>query len=519
MQVATRSNFEPVHSSRRDFLKFMSMLAAGGMSGVYTGSSAENQTKEQASYSVLPFKGDDFTLGHRLRDGQKPKFPDKAERKVDFVIVGGGMAGLACAHYLKDEDYLLLEQYEQTGGTSSGGSYRGIDYSMGAVCTGSHDGIFGQLFDELQIKPTVILPDQIAWRESGHWFRGQQGKDSFYKELNKLTSEMNKLSAAMEKTSKEEREKNSARLNTQTFDKYLQGYDRDFVGLISNICRSFFCAGPDYVTALAGAFMIRALTTNSYVFEGGNSGIARALRRSIGGDKSPRINTSSFVWLVEAKDGGDSASVVYSDKDGAIHRVDCKHVVVSTPPLVTLRIVPQLPEKVREKYSELEYGAFLVANFCMKKKVFDNPYQSFADSAYPFCQMVLAEAPYIQSGKYKSDMGSVLTLYHPYQHGPAGRAQMLVQNKDELASSLTTKLEELIPGFKGSLEQVVLTRWGHAMIIPKPGVSAILTGIQGLDPGWMTLAHSSARGGPSFEGAVLSGRYAADRCLAGKKPG
>ena len=501
--------------SRRDFLKLMSAVASSGLTGVVGQTYARAEGQAQAGYKVMPWTGDDFTLGHRLRDAELPKFPQQADAKVDFVIVGAGMAGLSAAHYLKDENYLLLEQYDHTGGTSSGGSYRGINYSMGAVCTGSHDGIFGQLFDDLKMKPALIPPDQIGWHCDNKWFIGNSGSDKFYQELKRLTQETSALSNKMENSSAEDKQHTSAKLNSETFDKLLSSYDAKFVALISNICRSFYSADPSYVSALAGTFMMRALTSNSYVFEGGNSGIARALRKEIDDMSPQRVKTKCFVWKVEKKDSG--ASIVYTDSNGEAHRVDCRHAVVTTPPLVALRIAPELPDKIKNNFRQIEYAAFLVGNFCMKKKVFKNPYQSFADAPFPFGQMVLAEAPYEAMGKYKQEMGSVLTIYHPFEHGPLGRVQLLEKESHTLAESLIGELSKLVDEFRDNLEEVVFTRWGHAYIVPKAGTSNLMAGIQGLDPEWMTLAHSSVRGGPSLEGAVLAARYAADRCLAVKK--
>ena len=501
--------------SRREFMKLLSAIAASGLAGTVTETWAHDEKAAGApGYKVLPWKGDDFTFGHRLRDGDLPKFPDKADSKADFVIVGGGMAGLSTAHFLKGQDILLLEQYEHTGGTAQGGSYRGIDYSMGAVCTGSHDGIYAQLFDDLKIKPAVIPPDQIAWHCDKRWYKGIHGEDAFYKELNRLTKEMQGLVAKLNDGSAEEKAALKQKLETTTFDKYLETYNKDFVKLIANIANSFYCAGPDFISAMSGIDMINILSTNSYVFEGGNSGIAKALRRSVNNDSPGRCKPSSFVWRVEPRDKG--ASVVYSDKEGAIHRVDCRHAVVTTPPMVALRIVPQMPQAMRDRMQQLEYSAFLVANFCMKKKVFNNPYQSFADQPFPFGQMILAETPYQVLGKYHPDMGSVLTVYHPFEHGTAGRVQMLGEDREKLAESMVSQLNQLIENFQGSLEQVVLTRWGHAFNVPKLGAADLMYNIQELDPEWMTFANCSAKGG-SFEGAVQAAHAAAKRCLSLKK--
>ncbi len=497
-------------SSRRNFLKLLGAAATLGLQGTFN-NSEHAIASEERNYKVLPWAGDDFTLGHRLRDGEAPKFPDKAERKVDFVIVGGGMAGLCSAHFLKGENFLLLEQYAQTGGTSSGGSYNGIDYSMGAVCTGSHDGEIGKLFEELSLKPALIPPDQIAWHYDNKWVKGNSGADKFYSELNRFAKESNDLSQKLQSPNSADRDALSQKLASSTFDTLLKGYDAGFVKLVSNICRSFYCGGPDYIAAAAGLGLMRILTTDSYVCDGGNSGIARALKRSLDASSPDRYQTSAFVWLVEPTEKG--ASVVFSDKNGEMHRVNCKHAVVAAPPFVTARIAPKLSQAYREKLQSQEYAAFLVANFCMKKKVFQNPYQSFADEPYPYGQMVMAEAPYQATGRYKPEMGSVLTVYHPYEHGPMGRAQLLAEDdREKLADSLIQQLNTMIEGFQGSLDQVVLTRWGHAFSVPSTTSRSIRSQIQGMDPEWMSFAHSSSRG-QSFEGAVASARYAADRCL------
>ena len=496
-----------VSVSRRDFLKILAAVSATGISGTFASSAStfaaelkNTAAAKRGSYTVRPWCGDNFALGHRLRDGELPQAPQKAERTVDFVIVGGGMAGLCTAHHLKDQDFLLLEQYEQTGGTSSGGSYRGIDYSRGAVCTGSDGALKQQLFDELNIKPVVITAEETEWHSAGQWYKSLTGNDKFHKEFNRLLSEIKAIKS-----------KSDTNLGEVTFAGFLSGYDRELVGLINNISRSFFCAGPDYVSATAGFFMLQALTSDSYVFDGGNSGIARALRGSVDTAATGRIHTDCFVWSVKPTDKG--AAVVYGDSSGNMHRVDCKHVVVTTPPLVAVRILPELPEKVKAAWSNLEYGAFVVANFCMPKKVLQCPYQSFADDAYPFSQMVLAEAPYQAAGKYKPDMGSVLTVYHPFLHGSVGRRQLLNLEREQFASSLVAQVTSLFEPLQNNLDQIEITRWGHAVMVPRPGLSSILNKANQYTTPWMTFAHSSAGGGQSLEGALSAARNAADTCL------
>jgi protoporphyrinogen oxidase len=486
-----------MRTTRREFLTLMGTVAASSLTGVFRTASAEPTVSSAPGFRVSPWTGDDYTLGHRLRDGFTKELPLQSEKKVEFVIVGGGMAGLACSHYLRNENILLLEQYDHMGGTSSGGSYKGIDYSMGAVCTGSYSGIYKELFDELKIQPTVVPKESVAWRYAGEWLTGLKGTNTFYKEFDRLSTELHAVPAAT--------------LEKNTFSKFLTNYDPEFASMMDHISRSWYGAGADEVAGTAGMGVVDALSKDSYVFKGGNSGIARALSQSLEGTGAERIKTSAFVWRVEKSQLG--ASVVYSDKDGAMHRVDARHVVVATPPMITRRIVAGLSDTISDSMSRVECAAMVVANFCLSKKVFKSPFQSYADASYPFGQMVLAESPYELSGSYRPEMGSVLTVYVPYCTGAAGRVRLLAEQREHLAESLVSDMNRLVDGFDGALEQVVLTRWGHAFPIPRPGVAQKLAQIKDVKLDWMTFAHSTATGSQSLEGAIQAARRAADLCL------
>ncbi len=148
--------------------------------------------------------------------------------------------------------------------------------------------------------------------------------------------------------------------------------------------------------------------------------------------------------------------------------------------------------------------------------ILDYPYQSFADEPYPFCQMVMAESPYMISGRYKPDMGSVLTVYHPFKGGALGRDRLLSLNREEFASSLVSQLSTLMEPFQNNLECIDVTRWGHAICVPKPGLATAIDEVNHHSIEWISYAHSTAGGGQAFGGAYSAARRAADRCLKGR---
>src|SRR4030095_69300 len=135
--------------------------------------------KGKKSYKLAPWTGDDFTLGHKLRMDELPAMPADSERTVEFVIVGGGIAGLTSAYFLRDHNYLLLEQYDELGGQARGRTYRGIDYSLGAAYMGSADGIHGKLIDELGITPVELPPTKNSWLWQGKGRPGRSEKERY----------------------------------------------------------------------------------------------------------------------------------------------------------------------------------------------------------------------------------------------------------------------------------------------------------------------------------------------------
>ncbi len=510
-------------TSRREFLKTLSWLFAAGVSGpvgdLFRYDEAAPAVKAKKPYKLGPWTGDDFLLGHKLRMDELPKLPTESERNVDFVIVGGGIAGLTTAYYLKDQDFLLLEQYDELGGQARGRSYRGIDYSLGAAYMSSKDGIHGQLIHDLGITPVELPPTKNSWYFEGKWYPGVSGKDQsiFYKELARLIADCKPIWKLMPhgKPRLPLTGPELQKLDSTTFASFLKGHDPRFVSIMESFLKSACCAGSDQLSVIAGSYLVLDLVSPSYVFKGGNPAIGKALRQQLEKAGINRSITGAFVWRVDLKE--DGASVVYSAKDGTVHRVNCKQVIVTAPPLVAARIVSGLDDRTKAALLWFKFGSYLVANFCMRKKVFSGAYDNWVGSPFTFADVIIAETPYIATQTYKPEMGSVLTVYQPYSNLSAGRGLLLQGDREAFATSLVAQLSKFVAQFERNLEEVVLTRWGHAMAIARPGLFAKLAEIQAMDTGPVTLAHNSMSGLPSVESAISAARFAADKALKLKK--
>ncbi len=504
------------NASRRQFLKVIAALLSGG--AIEANYNHSGQASEASRFKISAWTGDDFLLGHRMRDGAAPAFPSSCEEKVDFVIVGGGMAGLTAAHYLRDHNFLLLEQYSKLGGESIGRSYRGIDYSLGAAYMGCVDGIYGELISQLQLTPVKMPSTRNSWYIEKKWLPGVSGpfQAGVYREFDRLITESKKVLDSLPQYGSypASLSPDVAKLDSAVFASYLKGYSPRFLALLDAFGLSALCGGSNALSALAGFYLMEDLTGSAYLFKGGNPTLASALTSSLKGSIGSRIQTSCFVWNIEIKDG--AAEVVYSSGDGSVHRVACRKVIVAAPPLVTARIIPQLDDTAKGLLLSHKYGSYLVANFLMRKAVFHGSFDNWTGEPFSFTDFIMAETPYLADGTYHSGMGSVLTVYQPYPARSPGRTILLAGQTEELAQSLASQLAKLVEQCEGDLDEVVLTRWGHAMTVAMPGFFTRLSKLATIDTDPVILAHNSTMGLPSAESAIAAARRAADHALGRK---
>ena len=474
-----------------------------------------SKAADAAKYKLAPWcAGDDFTLGHKLRMGEWPTLPEKAERKVDFVIVGGGVAGLTAAYNLKDQDFLLLEQYDSFGGHARGGSYHGIDYSYGAAYIGSTEGEMGEFYSALGLEPVELPPERNDYYFEGKWYNGVAGdvNKPVYKEFKRLLDESKPIWKGLPedpdplKMSSGDLQK----LDASPFASTLTGYSKEFMSLLDAFCKSSFGGNLQQLSALAGYSLIQDLVIPTHVFKGGNPALGRGLAAKVNTAGTDRCVKNAFVWKIEIKDGG--ASVVYTTRDGSSHKVDCKHVIVATPPLVATRQMVHIPDLLKAQLLQFKFCSYLVANLLMKEKLFKGAYDCFLPAPFTFADITVAETPYIKTNTYKPEMGSVLTVYQPYPNGAEGRTLMLIGDRQKFADSITQQADKLIPGFFNAIDEVQLTRWGHALAIVGPSYFAKLAKLQASQSGdAYSLAHSSIFGWPAAESAIRAGQTAAAR--------
>lgn len=521
-----RSKIDAIKTSRRTLLKSLAaMLALPPAQAIANsfltdaGSAPKALTK---SFKVSAWKGDDFTLGHRLRINDLPplKPGTDTEKTVDYVIVGGGMSGLAAAYYLQSENFILLEQYAEPGGQSRGGSFQGIDYSLGPAYIGTVDGIYGELFADLGISAVKLDASRNSFMWQKLWEIGPESKAlSLNKQFKLLKEELAHLDKVRSDSGEQSPPTTGVALNkldALPMSECLKSYEPDFINLMDAFIRSSLCGGISQVSALAGYSALSEIFEPAYVFKGGNPCIAKALAERIEQTGSGRIICDAFVWKVSMNE--DGAEIIYSHKDNSTHKIKCKAVILTTPPLVAWRQLHAVSDMLKAQLMKFRFGSYLVANLLFSRKVFTGSYDSFLSGG--ISDIIIAETPYIGSGSYSPEMGSVLTVYRPFPWGTEGRSLLETGDRQAIANQLLTELLPVIPAIDNHLEEVVLSRWGHAMAIVDPGYfqrTAKVT--KEVEDTRLALAHCSISGGPAAEAAIQGANIAVKRLKKQLLPG
>lgn len=494
--------------TRREFLKALFGLAALSCDPI----AAFAANAKGPKYKVGNWTGDDFTRGHQFREGKIPTFPKSPEQTYDVVIVGGGIGGLSTAFFLQDSNVLLLEQYDSLGGQARGGTFRGIDYSWGPAYVGEPRGLYADLYEQVGVKPEKLpaLRNTFFW--DGHWTQGFNAKEQndLYRAFQKLIADMSGVSKILpdEDSPEAMAAPELQPLDRTRFADAVKPGSERFLHLLDSICRSALCGNAGTLSSLAGYFLMEDMRATDYCFKGGNPALARALISKLNSLGAGRLKTGTFVWRIELT--SDGALINYTDKQSQPHTIACKHVVVAAPPMVAWRQIANLNDKMKIALMPFRYGSYLVANMLLDKKIFRGSYDNFVTAPFSFTDFVVAETPYEIAGQCRPD-ASVLTVYRPWEPGSAGRPLLLQGDKAAFAKSTVDEMSHLIGHLQEHLQEVVLTRWGHAMPVPTPGYYAQLRKILESYEGNYSLAHCSTQGLASTEAAIRAGKFAANR--------
>ena len=463
------------------------------------------------------FTGIDMARGHQLRDlittGALPA--PAVVRRTQVVIAGGGVAGLAAARSLRlagVDDFALLELEDAAGGNSRGGVLAGMACPQGAhyLPLPSDDAREVQdLLEELGLRRRVSGRWQYDERHlchspqerlflQGEWQDGLLPVQGVGESTLAQYRRFAQLVHAASQTARfampaltlwgaaQGMAPSHQALDGVTFAAWLAQHglnDPHLRWYLDYCCRDDYGAGVARVSAWAGLHYFASrhgfqapgeavdeAREGVLTWPEGNGWITQRLAAPLAAGGQLRAGTS-VLRIAEDRHGVQVDTLHHAS--GQVERWLAQRCIVALPVYVAARVVAQPPAFLTDAAQRLSWAPWLVANIHIDSPLTDRP------GAAPSWDNVLYADPtpgglgYVDAGHQRLDprpAPTVLSYYQALGDLPDARAQLATQPWQHWADAILAALAVPHPDLRQRARQVAITRYGHAMSIPTPGV-------------------------------------------------
>lgn len=473
------------------------------------------------------FTGIDMARGHALRDrlarGGDALAPTVV-RRAQVVIAGGGVAGLAAARSLRlagVDDFVLLEMEDAVGGNSRGGQVGGIACPLGAhylPVPGDHARAVQDLLEELGLRrreagrwryderhlchsPQERLYFQGAWQEGLLPTQGVgEATLAQYRRFAERVAALSRAAPfAMPVLTQWRRNQPLApvhqALDAMVFDDWLRQEGLDDAHLrwyLDYCCRDDYGAGLARVSAWAGIHYFASRhgfhapgedrggaedREGVLTWPQGNGWLTQRLAAPLAA--GGQLRTGSSVLRIAETRQGVEVDVLHHASD-SVERWQARRCVVALPVFLAARVVQPAPDFLRAAAERLAWAPWLVANLHIDAPLADR------EGAAPAWDNVLYADPtpgglgYVDAGHQRLDprpAPTVLSYYQALGDVPDGRRRLAEQPWTQWRDRILQSLAGPHPDIAERATRMDITRYGHAMAIPTPGLQAFLSQI------------------------------------------
>ncbi len=443
--------------TRRDFIKY---VVAGSIASGCPVDQALLADQDAAAPGPM-VEGEHFSICHQVRDGHSFPKPD-ATKKADVVIVGGGVAGLSAAYFLKDKDWLLLEKEDHFGGNAYQEEYEGQVFGTGAAY--GYRGDAGDLLaKEIGLDlPLVNMPDPII-------DNGRYAPDIWRSGINDLPYTKGVIASFKkyrDDIMKIDFKKNAAELDAQPFTKYLEPYAPEIKRLWDAYGPSNWGAVSEDTSALIGIadtqYLIQGLDDQRVILPGGLGCITHKLVEVMKPHYGERmLGDATVVAVVPDK---DEVRVTFLQGDKTT-TVAAKVVLMCTAKYITSRIVAGLPNEQKQAMRRMRYAPYPMINIIFDQPVYRKGYDNWCPGK-SFTDFIVADWTIRNNPGYMPKF-NILTFYTPLRESE----RSILLNEDDckaLAAKVLKDFQGLLPEFNVDPVEVRLYRRGHPMFMAVP---------------------------------------------------
>ena len=474
------------------------------------------------------FAGIDLERGHALRDllAQGPLPAPTLVRRAQVIIAGGGVAGLAAARSLRlagVHDFALLELEDTPGGNSRAGAVNGVACPLGAhylPVPGDHAPEVQDLLEELGLRQRVAGRWQYDERHLCHspqerlyfereWQEGllpvQGVGEATLEQYRRFSQAVAAASRAARFTmpqfaaldTKTGLAPAHQALDAMTFEAWLQQQGLDDAHLrwyLDYCCRDDYGAGIGRVSAWAGLHYFASRhgfhapgeavaedREGVLTWPEGNGWLTQQLAAPLKAQGQLQTGTS-VLRIAETRRGVEVDA--FNHHSGHVERWQAPRCVVALPVFVAARVVQNPPAFLAQAAQRLQWAPWAVTNIHLNAPLADRPGAAPAWDNVIYGDSNPGGLGYVDASHQKLDPRpgpTVLTYYQALGDVADARQQLATQGAEHWGRAALASLAGPHPDVLQHATRVQVTRYGHAMSIPVPGIQTFLSqiGLQG----------------------------------------
>ena len=474
------------------------------------------------------FAGIDLERGHALRDllAQGPLPAPTLVRRAQVIIAGGGVAGLAAARSLRlagVHDFALLELEDTPGGNSRAGAVNGVACPLGAhylPVPGDHAPEVQDLLEELGLRQRVAGRWQYDERHLCHspqerlyfereWQEGllpvQGVGEATLEQYRRFSQAVAAASRAARFTmpqfaaldAKTGLAPAHQALDAMTFEAWLQQQGLDDAHLrwyLDYCCRDDYGAGMARVSAWAGLHYFASRhgfhapgeavaedREGVLTWPEGNGWLTQQLAAPLKAQGQLQTGTS-VLRIAETRRGVEVDA--FNHHSGNVERWQAPRCVVALPVFVAARVVQNPPAFLAQAAQRLQWAPWAVTNIHLNAPLADRPGAAPAWDNVIYGDSNPGGLGYVDASHQKLDPRpgpTVLTYYQALGDVADARQQLATQGAEHWGRAALAALAGPHPDVLQRATRVQVTRYGHAMSIPVPGIQTFLSqiGLQG----------------------------------------
>ena len=474
------------------------------------------------------FAGIDLERGHALRDllAQGPLPAPTLVRRAQVIIAGGGVAGLAAARSLRlagVHDFALLELEDTPGGNSRAGAVNGVACPLGAhylPVPGDHAPEVQDLLEELGLRQRVAGRWQYDERHLCHspqerlyfereWQEGllpvQGVGEATLEQYRRFSQAVGAASRAARFTmpqfaaldAKTGLAPAHQALDAMTFEAWLQQQGLDDAHLrwyLDYCCRDDYGAGIARVSAWAGLHYFASRhgfhapgeavaedREGVLTWPEGNGWLTQQLAAPLKAQGQLQTGTS-VLRIAETRRGVEVDA--FNHHSGNVERWQAPRCVVALPVFVAARVVQNPPAFLAQAAQRLQWAPWAVTNIHLNAPLADRPGAAPAWDNVIYGDSNPGGLGYVDASHQKLDPRpgpTVLTYYQALGDVADARQQLATQGAEHWGRAALAALAGPHPDVLQRATRVQVTRYGHAMSIPVPGIQTFLSqiGLQG----------------------------------------